>query len=89
MGLAQDPAEKGQEASRRDLPDRVFQRAADEAKAAKVSFDESGKIIKMQENDWFIHFKRYTTVDNKSLPTKLFLENHEFDVRLVVQSWQI
>ncbi len=54
----------------------------------QASLDNQGKLLKLQQAGWAIEFKRYHQNGALSLPNKLFLANHEFDVRLVVQQWR-
>jgi len=54
-----------------------------------INLDDQGKLSKLKQDGWEISFKRYTDLDNKSLPNKIFIENHEFDVRLILQNWVV
>ncbi len=54
-----------------------------------IEFDEFGRLKKVAQQGWAVTFKRYSYVNDVELPNKIFLVNHEFDVRLVIQSWQI
>lgn len=58
-------------------------------KTNSIELNEKGQISKLTQNNWEINFKRYTTVDNFQLPDKIFLVNHEINVRLIIQKWQI
>ncbi len=52
-----------------------------------------GHVETLNQAGWQIVFKSYVSVDSSnqslSLPRKLFLENQTFDVRLVIQKWQL
>ena len=54
-----------------------------------IEIDESGRIVKLNQQGWQISFHRYQQVNEIDLPNKIFLENHEFNVRLVIQSWDL
>ena len=54
-----------------------------------VEFDEYGRLKTVTQQGWVVTFRRYANVDNIELPNKIFLVNHEFDVRLVIQDWRI
>ena len=54
-----------------------------------IEFDEFGRLKKIAQQGWLVTFKRYGYVNDIELPNKIFLVNHEFDVRLVIQSWHI
>ncbi|MEO5573687.1 MAG: lipoprotein insertase outer membrane protein LolB [Gammaproteobacteria bacterium] len=55
--------------------------------------DALGRLVRLRQSGWDIDFKRYTTVDGIYLPDKIFLNNRQtgtqFEVRLVVEKWQI
>ena len=54
-----------------------------------VELNEKGQLSKLSQNNWEVTFKRYTTVNNRQIPNKIFLVNHEISVRLIIQKWQI
>ena len=54
-----------------------------------VEFDEYGRLKTVAQQGWTVTFRRYAHVNNIELPNKIFLINHEFDVRLVIQDWRI
>jgi len=53
------------------------------------SFTQKGQLSKLQQNNWEVSFKRYTKVGRLQLPDKIFIENHDINVRLIIQKWQI
>ena len=54
-----------------------------------VELNEKGQLSKLSQNNWEVKFKRYTTTNKRQLPDKIFLVNHEINVRLIIQKWQI
>lgn len=64
------------------LPDR-------DNKLGRIELDETGHLQRLFQQDWKIDYKRYSQHSSYTLPDKIFLENHEFDVRLSIQQWQI
>lgn len=54
-----------------------------------MTLNEDGLLSQLSQKGWDISFKNYAKVSNIFLPGKIFLENHEFDVRLVIRNWQI
>ena len=54
-----------------------------------MEFDDFGRLKKLSQQGWVVSFRRYTFVDDVELPNKIFLVNHEFDVRLIIQRWNI
>ena len=54
-----------------------------------IEINAAGQINHLKQNHWQINFKRYTSVNGKMLPNKIFLKNHEINVRLIIQKWEI
>jgi len=58
-----------------------------------MQFDKHGQLRRLKQNNWEIRFKRYTDVNigtgTLQLPNKIFLVNQAFNVRLIIQQWQI
>ncbi len=54
-----------------------------------LEVNTAGQINRLTQNHWQINFKRYTSVNGKMLPNKIFLKNHEINVRLIIQKWKI
>ncbi len=54
-----------------------------------IELNEQGLLSKLQQNDWEVTFKRYTTQNNINLPNKIFLTKNGIKVRLIIQTWQI
>lgn len=51
--------------------------------------DAQGRLQRLRQDGWDIQFKRYVVVDGLALPGKVFLENPEWTVRLVIQDWRL
>ncbi len=51
--------------------------------------DSNGRLSRLLQNDWEIHFLDYTSHQGMVLPRKVFINNHQAEVRLVVNTWQI
>ena len=60
-----------------------------ESRYNTVELNKKGQLSKLSQNNWEVTFKRYTTVNNRQIPNKIFLVNHEINVRLIIQKWQI
>jgi outer membrane lipoprotein LolB len=52
-----------------------------------LAFDESGRLTRLRQSDWAVEYPAYRPVDGLMLPRKVFLENAEFSVRLVIDRW--
>ncbi|HFE38921.1 MAG TPA: outer membrane lipoprotein LolB [Gammaproteobacteria bacterium] len=55
----------------------------------RSTLNKNGLLGHLSQKNWEISFKNYQKINNLRLPNKIFLENHEFDVRLVIKNWQI
>ena len=56
---------------------------------AEPTWDNQGRLTRLRQDGWDIHFKRYAAVGALELPGKVFLENAQWNVRLVIQDWRI
>jgi outer membrane lipoprotein LolB len=61
----------------------------DPATPRVMQLDERGRISQLQQGGWDVDFRRYTLVNELELPDKIFLSNHELDVRLVIDRWEL
>ncbi|MDX1811656.1 MAG: lipoprotein insertase outer membrane protein LolB, partial [Gammaproteobacteria bacterium] len=52
-----------------------------------IQLNQNRLLTKLIQDDWQIEYKRYNNVNNTRLPGKIFIENHAFDVRLIMQRW--
>ncbi len=50
-------------------------------------FDDQGRILEMQQEDWHISLSRYIDVDGVRLPGKVFMQNDHFKLKLVIHEW--
>jgi outer membrane lipoprotein LolB len=51
------------------------------------ALDEDGRLQWLEQSGWRISYRRYGEFSGKALPTKIFLDNRAFKVRLVVDEW--
>ncbi len=54
---------------------------------AKVMLDSQGRLKELQQFGWKIHYKRYSRYRGLMLPAKLFLDNRQLKVRVVIDHW--
>lgn len=66
------------------LPDPSIQR-----QDSSIEFDLEHRISNLSQSGWRVRFLRYQQVDGYELPARIFLENDELSVRLVVQKWKL
>lgn len=59
--------------------------------AGKARLDDKRRLAYLEESNWEVKFRRYTTVNGMQLPDKIFIDraDREIDVRLVVDRWKI
>ena len=46
-----------------------------------------GHLDKLQQGQWLVSYPEYVSIDGVMMPRKVFLENHELSVRLVIDRW--
>lgn len=56
-------------------------------KAPLLSFNEEGRLARMQQSHWQIEYPAYRQADGLMLPRKVYLESGELNVRLVIDRW--
>jgi outer membrane lipoprotein LolB len=62
---------------------------ADSAPAPVLALDEAGRLASIKQAHWRISYPGYRQVGGVALPQKVFLENTELSVRLVIDRWQL
>lgn len=61
----------------------------DPAISPQLSFDESGRLAALQQTHWRIRYPDYLQVGKLFLPRKVYLQNTELSVRLVIDRWEL
>ena len=56
-------------------------------KMPRLAFDETGRLVRLQQAHWDIEYPEYRQFDGLLLPRKVYLENSEFNLRLVIDRW--
>ena len=56
---------------------------------SKHELDSFGRLSRLFQNGWEIHFFDYAVTDQLELPGKIFINNHRAKVRLVVNRWEL
>lgn len=57
--------------------------------AATHGLDGQGRLQWLEQAGWRIAYRAYQTVEGRELPSKLFMENAQYKVRLVVDTWTL
>jgi len=53
------------------------------------ALDDEGRLQALEQAGWRIAYRGYQQVEGRELPTKLFMENAGYKVRLVVDTWTV
>ena len=56
---------------------------------AQKTLDDQAQIITMVQGEWRIKFPEYMKVKNQTLPRKIFVENGELHLKMVIDKWQL
>lgn len=57
-------------------------------KADNLIIDGAGRMTDLQQSGWRISISDYTRLDGTDMPSKLFMANDQFKLRIVVQDWK-
>jgi len=57
--------------------------------APLLAFNEKGQLSRMQQFQWQIEYPSYRQAGEIMLPRKVYLENKELSVRLVIDRWKL
>jgi outer membrane biogenesis lipoprotein LolB len=52
-----------------------------------LSYRPDGRLDKLQQGRWLVTYPEYVSIGGVMMPRKVFLENHELSVRLVIDRW--
>jgi len=55
--------------------------------ASVLSYRPDGRLTGLKQGQWRVSYPEYSTVGDMMMPRKVFLENHELSVRLVIDHW--
>jgi outer membrane lipoprotein LolB len=56
---------------------------------AELYFGTAGRLNSLLQFDWRIRYPDYRQTDGAMLPRKVYLENYELDLRLVIDRWEL
>jgi len=56
---------------------------------ANMQLDEFGRLHFLDQDGWRVEFLDYTMQGNTELPSRLFVTNHQAEVRLVIKRWEL
>ncbi|MCK5716671.1 MAG: outer membrane lipoprotein LolB [Thiomargarita sp.] len=53
------------------------------------NLDKSKRLSRLQQDDWEIDYRSYMNVNGTFLPRKIFLENNQFKIKIIISLWKI
>lgn len=51
------------------------------------TLDDQGRLAQVQQAPWQVRFRAYALYGDHTLPHKVFVENHQLSVRVVIDQW--
>ena len=54
-----------------------------------LNYRHDGRLAKLQQGKWLVTYPEYVTIGGVMMPRKVFFENHELSVRLVIDRWEL
>lgn len=51
--------------------------------------DGQGRLAQLSHEHWKVRFRGYEDYESHSLPNKVFVENHQLSVRIVIDKWSL
>lgn len=52
-------------------------------------FDQFNHLRELNQQGWIISYLRYTSVNHIDVPDKIFLNNPELNVKIIINQWQL
>jgi len=53
------------------------------------SLDGQGRLAQLSQDHWKVRFRSYEEYESHSLPNKVFVDNHQLSVRIVIDKWSL
>ena len=54
-----------------------------------LKYRPDGRLAALQQGQWLVTYPEYMDIGEVMMPRKVFLENHELSVRLVIDRWEL
>lgn len=54
-----------------------------------LTLDAEGRLATLAQDHWTVRYPDYLRVDGVVLPKKVFVDNHDLNVRLVIDHWEL
>ena len=71
------------------VPDRMLDAKWRQGTQPVMAFNELGRLASLEQAHWRVRYPEYRQVGEIALPQKVYLENTELSVRLVVDRWDL
>lgn len=55
----------------------------------QLHYDDKNRIHDMEQQNWQIIYNSYATFDNIDLPTKIYLNTQQLQIKIVIKQWRI
>jgi len=55
----------------------------------KAQFDVNNHLARLKQQGWTIFYRDFESVNGIDLPTKLYLQNNQLKIKIVIKSWQV
>jgi len=53
------------------------------------NLDAQGRLARIEQDRWKVRFRAYADVSRQQLPVKVFVDNHQLSVRIVIDKWSL
>jgi outer membrane lipoprotein LolB len=53
------------------------------------ALDPQGRLARIEQGRWKVRFRAYAPVSRQQLPAKVFVDNHQLSVRIVIDKWSL
>jgi len=53
------------------------------------NLDPQGRLAWVEQDRWKVRFRAYAPVSSQQLPVKVFVDNHQLSVRIVIDKWSL
>jgi outer membrane lipoprotein LolB len=53
------------------------------------NLDQQGRLAQIEQDRWKVRFRAYADVSRQQLPVKVFVDNHQLSVRIVIDKWSL
>jgi len=55
----------------------------------RQALDPQGRLAQVEQDRWKVRFRAYAPVSHQQMPVKVFVDNHQLSVRIVIDKWSL